>query len=41
MGLAMTTKVVASLNDVYSRLQPSESSKQASYILSFVEGPDQ
>lgn len=36
MGLAMTSKNLASLNDVYFILQPSESSKQTSYILQFL-----
>ena len=36
MGLAMTSKNLASLHDVYSILQPSESSKQTSYILQFL-----
>ena len=36
MGLAMTSKNLASLNDVYSILQCSESNKQTSYILQFL-----
>jgi len=36
MGLAMTSKNLASLNDVYSLLQRSKSSKQMSYILQFL-----
>ena len=36
MGLAMTSNDLASLNDVYSLLQPSQSSKQTSYILQFL-----
>ena len=35
MGLAMTTKNLAALNDVYSLLQ-SSTSKQTSYILQFL-----
>ena len=36
MGLAMTSKNLASLNDVYSLLQKSDTSKQTSYILQFL-----
>ena len=36
MGLAMTLKDLASLNDVYSLLQNPEAKKQTSYILQFL-----
>jgi len=36
MGLAMTSKNLVSLNDVYSLLQKSDASKQTSYILQFL-----
>ena len=35
-GVAMTTKNLASLNDVYSLLQKSDACKQTSYILQFL-----
>ena len=36
MGLAMTSRELTSLNDVYTLLQSSESSNQTSYILQFL-----
>ena len=36
MGLAMTSKNLSSLNDIYSVLQSSEYKKQTSYILQFL-----
>ena len=36
MGLAMTPKDLASLNDIYTLLKSSDTSKQTSYILQFL-----
>ena len=36
MGLAMTSRNLASLNDVYSLLQKADAGKQTSYILKFL-----
>lgn len=36
MGLAMTSTDLASLNDIYTLLQNSESNKQTSYVLQFL-----
>ena len=36
MGLAMTPQDISSLNDIYTLLQKSDTSKQTSYILQFL-----